>query len=69
MVRRTTTPLYRYHKAYKQAVVTLTNAGTGRRKDVLLGRYDTLESRVEYARVLAEWQLAAVASMKWWHRI
>jgi hypothetical protein len=30
--------------------------GYGRRKDVLLGKFDTKESRVEYARVIAEWE-------------
>jgi integrase len=56
MARRTTTPSYRLHKSSGQAVVTLTDAVTGRRKDVLLGQYDTQMSRVEYARVLAEWE-------------
>jgi hypothetical protein len=30
--------------------------GLGRRRDVLLGKYGTPESRQEYARVLAEWE-------------
>jgi integrase len=37
------------------AVVTLTD-GLGGRRDVLLGKYDTPESRVEYSRTLAEWE-------------
>jgi integrase len=56
MARRTTTPSYRLHKSSGQAIVTLTDAVTGRRKDVLLGQHDTQASRVEYARVLAEWE-------------
>jgi integrase len=55
MARRSRTPSYRLHKQSGQAVVTLTDAVTGRRKDVLLGHLDS-ESRVEYARVLAEWE-------------
>ena len=39
-----------------QAVVTLTDALTGRRKDLLLGRYDTEGSRAEYKRVIGEWE-------------
>ena len=30
--------------------------GFGARRDVLLGRYDTAESRLEYRRVLMEWE-------------
>ena len=48
-------PTYRLHKQSGQAVVTLTNP-TGRRKDVLLGEYGSLDSKGEYARVLAAWQ-------------
>jgi integrase len=47
--------LYRLHKQSGQAVITLTD-GLGGRRDVLLGRYGTPESRAEYARVLAEWE-------------
>lgn len=56
MARRTHTPSYRLHKSSGQGIVTLTDTVTGRRKDVLLGPFDTLGSRVEYARVLAEWE-------------
>jgi integrase len=39
------------------AVVTLPD-GLGRRRDVLLGKWRSKESRTEYARVLAEWEAA-----------
>src|SRR5262249_48285788 len=48
-------PKYRLHKQSGQAVVTLPT-GAGRRRDVLLGKYGTPESRLEYARVIAEWE-------------
>jgi hypothetical protein len=35
--------------------VTLTD-GLGGRRDVLLGKFDTQESRTEYARVIGEWE-------------
>jgi integrase len=57
MSRRTGIPAYRLHRQSGQAIVTLTD-GTGGRKDVLLGKYDSPESRAEYLRVLAEWQSA-----------
>jgi hypothetical protein len=37
-------------------VVTLSD-GVGRRRDVLLGAYDSPASRVEYARLVAEWEI------------
>lgn len=48
-------PSYRLHKSSGQAVVTLTDPSGGRH-DVLLGSFDTLESRAEYLRVLGEWE-------------
>jgi integrase len=48
-------PTYRRHKQSGQAVVTLPD-GLGSRRDVLLGKYSTKESRLEYARVIAEWE-------------
>jgi integrase len=54
---RKSVPSYRLHKQSGQAVVTLRD-GLGNRRDVLLGRHDTPESRLEYARVLAEWEAA-----------
>jgi integrase len=50
-------PSYRRHKQSGQAVVTLTDP-SGRRRDVLLGKYGTAASRKEYARVLEEWEVA-----------
>jgi hypothetical protein len=55
MPRRNHIPAYRLHKQSGQAVVTLPD-GLGGRKDVLLGKYGTPESRKEYARVLGEWE-------------
>jgi integrase len=55
MPRQTHVPTYRLHKQSGQAVVTLTD-GLGRRRDILLGRHGTPESRAEYARTLAEWE-------------
>jgi hypothetical protein len=40
-----------------QALITLTD-GLGGRRDVLQGKYGTKDSRIEYARVLAEWEAA-----------
>jgi integrase len=50
-------PSYRRHRQSGQAVTTLTD-GFGNRRDVLLGRFGTAASRVEYARVIAEWETA-----------
>jgi integrase len=47
--------LYRLHKQSGQAIVTLRDA-LGNRRDVLLGRYGSAESRAEYARVIGEWE-------------
>jgi integrase len=52
---RKSVPSYRLHRQSGQAVVTLADGLAGRR-DVLLGKYGTPESRAEYARVLAEWE-------------
>ena len=43
------TPSYRHHNPSGQAVVTLNG------RDIYLGRYNTPESRSEYARLIAEW--------------
>jgi integrase len=53
--RSKNSPSYRLHKQSGQAVVTLTDP-LGSRKDVLLGKYETPESRVEYNRVVGEWE-------------
>jgi len=50
-------PSYRRHKSSSQAIVTLTDP-SGTRRDVLLGKYGTAQSRKEYARVLSEWEAA-----------
>jgi hypothetical protein len=51
-------PSYRPHRQSGQAVVTLPDA-SGKRRDHLLGKYGSPESRAEYARVIAEWQTNA----------
>jgi hypothetical protein len=48
-------PSYRAHRQSGQAVVTLSD-GFGQRRDMLLGRHGTAESRQEYARIIAEWE-------------
>jgi integrase len=48
-------PTYRLHKQSGQAIVTL-RLPDGGRKDVLLGPYDSDDSKAEYQRVLAEWR-------------
>jgi integrase len=50
-------PSYRLHRQSGQAIVTLTDPA-GTRRDVLLGKHGTPESRQEYARVIAEWEAA-----------
>jgi integrase len=52
----TRVPSYRRHKQSRQAVVTLTDAVTGRRKDHLLGKYGTASSKAEYRRVVLDWE-------------
>jgi integrase len=51
-------PSYRHHRQSGQAVVTLPD-GLGGRRDILLGKHGTAESRHEYARVIAEWEANA----------
>jgi hypothetical protein len=52
-------PSYRLKKirSHEYAVVTLPD-GAGGRRDIQLGASGTKESRLEYARVIAEWQAA-----------
>ena len=45
-------PTYREHKQSGQAIVTITQGNA--RRDILLGKYATPESKVEYERVLAQ---------------
>ena len=47
-------PRYRLHKQSGQAVVSLP-LGDGKYRDVLLGAFDTDESKREYARIIDEW--------------
>ncbi len=49
-------PAYRRRKGYTQAIVTLTDAFTKRRKDYWLGEYGTPASRELYHRVLADYE-------------
>lgn len=55
MPRQLKTPSYRRHKASGQAIVTLTDRNTRRRRDVLLGPHNTPESRKLYDETIAEW--------------
>lgn len=57
MSHRQSVPSYRLHKQSGQAVVTLTD-NLGNRRDKLLGKHGTAESRAEYLRVIAEWEAA-----------
>jgi len=50
------TPGYRKRHDRNQAIVTLTDAVTKRRKDYWLGEYGSPESRELYHRVVAEWE-------------
>lgn len=50
------TPSYRRRPGYAQALVTLTDAATGKRRDYWLGEYATPESREMYHRVIAAWE-------------
>jgi integrase len=44
------------HRQSGQAIVTLTDSVTGRRKDVLLGKHGTVASKEEYKRVIIDWE-------------
>lgn len=50
------TPSYRLHKSSGNAIVTLVDAGSGRRKDVILGRHNTPESKAKYHALIARWE-------------
>jgi integrase len=56
MSTKTRVPSYRRHKQSGQAVVTLTDALTGKRKDHLLGKYNSAASRAEYKRLVLDWE-------------
>jgi integrase len=57
MSTKNNVPSYRLHKQSGQAIVTLPD-GLGSRRDILLGPFGTKESRMEYARVISEWEAA-----------
>ncbi len=50
-------PKYRNHKSSGLAIVTLPD-GRGGRRDFTLGPYGTKASRLEYSRLIAEWEAA-----------
>ncbi|MFW5681558.1 MAG: hypothetical protein ACOC1G_00995, partial [Phycisphaeraceae bacterium] len=50
--RRKTNPAYRHHRPSGQAVVTLSDPHTRRRKDFYLGAFDSPESHKRYAKLL-----------------
>lgn len=50
------TPSYRQRKGYNQAIVTLTDAVSKRRKDFWLGPYGSADSRERYHRIIAAWE-------------
>jgi integrase len=56
--RSTSVPKYRKHKQSGQAIVTLVDAVSGRRRDVLLGKFGTAASRADYGRAISEWEAA-----------
>ena len=49
-------PSYRQRPGYTQAIVTLTDSATGKRRDYWLGEFGSVESREAYHRVLADWE-------------
>src|SRR5687768_5216562 len=56
MSRPKSVPSYRLHRQSGQAIVTLADPTTGRRRDYLLGPFNSPVSRAEYARLLMEHQ-------------
>jgi integrase len=49
-------PSYRKKKSHNAAIVTLTDSQTGKRKDYLLGEFDSPASREAYHRLISEWE-------------
>jgi hypothetical protein len=49
-------PAYRLRRGYSQAIVTLTDSATGKRKDYWLGEYGSPVKREMYHRVLSQWE-------------
>lgn len=56
MPRSAPVPSYRSRKGYSQAIVTLTDSQTGKRRDYWLGEHGTRASKELYFRLLAEWE-------------
>lgn len=54
--RKKTVPSYRLHKQSGQAVVTLACKISGKRRDIMLGEYESPESRIAYAEAIAQWE-------------
>lgn len=52
------TPAYRQRPGYHQALVTLTDAATKKRRDYWLGAYGSAASRELYHRIIAAWEAA-----------
>src|SRR5688572_5265805 len=50
------TPSYRLRPGYTQAIVTLSDAASGKRRDYWLGQHDSPQSREAYHRLIAEWE-------------
>lgn len=50
------TPSYRKRAGYEQALVTLTDSVTKKRRDYWLGPHGSNESREMYHRIIAEWE-------------
>jgi hypothetical protein len=53
---KTNLPTYRLRKGYSQAIVTLTDSISGKRKDYWLGEFGSPGSREMYHRVLSQWE-------------
>ncbi len=49
-------PGYRQRRGYSQALVTLTDARTKKRRDYWLGEFGSAASRELYHRIIAEWE-------------
>ena len=56
MAKNKTVPTMRRHKATGQAVVTLSDANTGRRVDRYCGKYGTTDAAKQYAELVEKWE-------------
>jgi integrase len=54
--KKDTAPSYRQRKGYSDAIVTLTDALTKKRKDYWLGEFGSAASHENYHRIMAEWE-------------